>query len=153
MIDNQKNGSTLEVIDSINNVIDELFKMIIQKYNKTIPKQMILETNDKDKNIMEFIVDDKFINDKERININNYKNYIDKNYKELINTYSSYKQIFETHKPYICEDIANGVRDENGKWNFYLSEEDIKSINDKDINEAISKQKVENIEESEEPEM
>lgn len=153
MIDNQKKGSTLEVIDSINNLLDELFKIIIQKYNKTIPKQMILETNDKDKKIKEFIVDDKFIDNKEKINVENYRDFMDKNYKDLINTYSSYKQVFETYKPYICEDIANGIRDENGKWNFYLSEEDIKNLNDKDINEAISKQKVENIEESEEDEI
>lgn len=140
MINNQKEASVIETVDSLNTILDELFKLIIQKYNKNFPKQMILETDNKEKPIMEFLIDDKYIDKKSEITQDNYKDYIDKQYQELVYKYDSYKEMFEKCKPYICKDIENGITNEKGEWSFYIPEDLIKQLNDKDINKAIENQ-------------
>ena len=108
--------------------MDEKFcKNICQKYVSTMLKEMLLE---KDNKILHIFIQDDYIELKQdgKINCQNYKNYLDEDFKEY--EYDSYQELYNSFiKDEIIYDIKDlGLFDENDKWNFYITFEELKKI-------------------------
>lgn len=111
----------IEILDK-----DELiYKSICEKYINTMSKEMLLEKNNK---ILHIFIEDKYIQLKEdgKIDINNYENYLDGSYESY--DYDSYQELFNSLiKDEIAYDLNDlALFDENGKWNFYITFEELK---------------------------
>lgn len=112
---------------------DELFyKTICKKYVGTMNKEMLLEINNE---ILYVFIEDKYINLKDagKININNYKKYLEEDYSEF--HYKSYSDLFfQVIKDNIRYDLNDlGVFDLDDKWDFYLTFEELRKIGFGDI--------------------
>ena len=107
---------------------NELFyKTICEKYIKTMSKEMLLEINNK---IIHIYIEDKYIDLKYegKINTNNYQNYLDLNFE--VYDYKSYQDLFfSVIKDEIAYDVNDlGLFDEDNKWNFYITFDELKKI-------------------------
>lgn len=106
---------------------DKLYKNICQKYVDTMSKEMLLE---KDNKILHIFIEDEYIELKEngKITIDNYQDYLDGDFE--IYEYDCYKEFFDgTVKDEIVHDLNDlGLFDENGKWDFYITFEELKAI-------------------------
>lgn len=107
---------------------EKFYKNIAQKYIKTMSKEMLLEI-DNNKILHIFIEDDYIeLKDKGKINIQNYKEYLDGNFG--VYEYKSYKDLyFSVIKDEIIYDIKDlGLFDMDGNWDFYITFEELKRI-------------------------
>ena len=117
-------------IKEIINILDEeeqFYKIICQKYIKTMEKEMLLE---KDDQILHIFIKDEYIYLKhdDKINNINYQNYLDNNFETY--KYNSYQELYNfVIEDEIKHDIDDlGLFDENNKWNFYINFEELKKI-------------------------
>ena len=117
-------------IKEIINILDEeeqFYKIICQKYIKTMEKEMLLK---KDDQILHIFIKDEYIDLKHdgKINNENYQNYLDDNFE--IYKYNSYQELYnfviEDEIEHDIEDL--GLFDENSKWNFYINFEELKKM-------------------------
>lgn len=117
-------------------MMNELYKRVCENYCNTMSKELILED---DKHLIHHIfVEDEFISLAEdgKININNYKKYLDLNLGgnfgngEFI--YKSYEELYESYvRDEIYADIRDlGLYDDYGYWDFEISKEDLQSLNE-----------------------
>lgn len=106
---------------------ENFYKSICRKYIGTMSKEMLLEKNNK---IFHIFIEDEYIELKEngKITIDNYTKYLDNNFQ--LYEYDSYKDFFyETIKDEIAYDLNDlELFDVNGKWNFYISFDELKEI-------------------------
>ena len=117
-------------IKEIIKILDEdekFYKNICQKYAKTMLKEMLLE---KDNKILHIYVDDDYIKLKEKgkINNQNYKDYLDKNFE--VYEYNFYQDFLNSTVKYEIYNDLNDLElfDENGNWNFYITFEELKKV-------------------------
>jgi len=112
------------------------YKTICEKYVATMSKEMLLEINNE---VLYIFIEDKYIELKDagKINIDNYKNYLEQDYSEF--HYKNYSDLFfQVIKDNIRYDLNDlGVLDLDDKWNFYLTYEELKQIGLGDIAKAI----------------
>lgn len=108
------------------------YKTICEKYVGTMNKEMLLEINNE---ILYIFIEDKYIDLKDagKINIDNYKNYLEEEYSEF--HYKSYSDLFfQVIKDNIRYDLNDlGVFDLDDKWGFYLTFDEIRKIGFGDI--------------------
>lgn len=106
---------------------ENFYKSVCRKYIGTMSKEMLLEKNNK---IFHIFIEDEYIELKEngKITIDNYTKYLDNNFQ--LYEYDSYKDFFnETIKDEIAYDLNDlELFDVNGKWNFYISFDELKEI-------------------------
>ena len=106
---------------------ENLYKSVCQKYINTMEKEMLLE---KDGDILRIFIKDEYIDLKHdgRINEENYKNYLENEFPVV--GYNSYEELFSNDLKYhIKNDIEElGLYDEDNKWNFYLTPEEVGKI-------------------------
>ena len=106
---------------------ENFYKSVCRKYIGTMSKEMLLEKNNK---IFHIFIEDEYIELKEngKITIDNYTKYLDNNFQ--LHEYDSYKDFFyETIKDEIAYDLNDlELFDVNGKWNFYISFDELKEI-------------------------
>lgn len=106
---------------------EKFYQSICNKYVDTISKAMLLEIDNK---ILHFLIEDEYIElkDEGKINSQNYKDYLDGNYE--VYKYNSYKDLYDSNiKNEIIYDIKDlGLFDDNNKWNFYISFEELKKM-------------------------
>lgn len=106
---------------------ENFYKSICRKYIGTMSKEMLLEKNNK---IFHIFIEDEYIELKEngKITIDNYTKYLYNNFQ--LYEYDSYKDFFnETIKDEIAYDLNDlELFDVNGKWNFYISFDELKEI-------------------------
>lgn len=114
---------TLKILDKE----EQFCKTVCQKYINTMSKEILLEKNNK---ILHIFIEDEYIKLKEdgKINIDNYQDYLDKNFE--IHEYDFYKELFDgTIKDEIAYDLNDlELFDKNGKWNFYISFDELREI-------------------------
>ena len=123
--------------DKNNELNEEFYKNICNKYINTMSKEMLLEI---DNRIVHIFIEDEYINlkDNDVINTHNFRNYLDGNFE--IYAYNSYQELCERLiKDEIFYDIKDlGLFDENNKWNFYITQEELEKLryemNEKDQN-------------------
>lgn len=106
---------------------EKFYKRICKKYVETMSKEMLLEKNNK---VLHIFIEDEYIELKEKgkINIQNYKDYLDNNFE--VYEYESYKELYDyTIKDEIIYDIQDlGLIDYDGKWDFYITFEELKKM-------------------------
>lgn len=128
--DEWENNENLEKNNELN---EEFYKSICNKYINTTAKELLLEIDNK---IVHVFVEDKYTDLKYegKIKTQNFKKYLDKDFS--IYTYNSYKDLCEILIKYeIFYDIKDlGLFDENGKWNFYITSKELEKLGYK-INE------------------
>lgn len=104
---------------------ENFYKNICQKYIKTMSKEMVLEI-DNDK-ILHIFIKDEYIEwkDKGKINIQNYKEYLDENFEMY--EYESYKDLYSSViRDEVIYDIQDlGLFNVDGNWNFYITFEEL----------------------------
>jgi len=108
------------------------YKTICEKYVATMSKEMLLEINNE---VLYIFIEDKYIELKDagKINIDNYKNYLEQDYSEF--HYKNYSDLFfQVIKDNIRYDLNDlGVFDLDDKWDFYLTFEELRKIGFGDI--------------------
>lgn len=113
--------------DKNNELNEEFYKNICNKYINTMSKEMLLEI---DNRIVHIFIEDEYINlkDNDVINAHNFRNYLDGNFE--IYAYNSYQELCERLiKDEIFYDIKDlGLFDENNKWNFYITQEELEKL-------------------------
>ena len=126
IINNKKDYDIKEMIE----ILDEdekFYKSVCEKYVNTMSKEMLLEIDDK---ILHIYIEDEFIRLKEdgKINNQNYKEYLDGNFE--VEEYRFYQELYEnTIRDNVAYDLNDlELFDENGKWNFYITFEELKRI-------------------------
>lgn len=106
---------------------EEFYKSICKKYVETMSKEMLFEV---DNDIVHIFIEDEFINLKEegKINNQNYQDYLDGNFQ--IYKYDSYQELYNSVvKDEVIYDINDlGLFDDNGKWNFYITFEELQRM-------------------------
>ncbi len=106
---------------------EKFYQSICNKYVDTISKAMLLEIDNK---ILHVLIEDEYIElkDEGKINSQNYKDYIDGNYE--VCEYNSYKELYDSNiKDEIIYDVNDlGLFDDDDKWNFYISFEELKKM-------------------------
>ena len=117
-------------IQDIIKILDEdeqFYKSVCQKYTDTMSKEMLLEAGNK---ILHIFIKDEYIEFKEKgmINSQNYKDYLDEDFE--VEEYEFYQDFYNgTVKDEIVYDLNDlELFDENGKWNFYLTFEELKKV-------------------------
>lgn len=113
--------------DKNNELNEEFYKNICNKYINTMSKEMLLEI---DNRIVHIFIEDEYINLKDNgvINTHNFRNYLDDNFE--IYAYNSYQELCERLiKDEIFYDIKDlGLYDENNQWNFYINQEELEKL-------------------------
>lgn len=117
-------------IQNIIKILDEdekFYKNVCKKYVNTMSKEMLLESNNK---ILHIYIEDEYIKlkDEGKININNYREYLDGNFE--IEEYYYYQELYNS---VIKENIAYDLNDlelfdNEGNWNFYITFEELKKV-------------------------
>lgn len=106
---------------------EEFYKSICKKYVETMSKEMLLEIDNK---IVHIFIEDEHIELKEKgkINNKNYKEYLDGNFN--VYEYDSYQELYNSAiKDEVIYDIDDlGLFDDDGKWNFYITFEELKKM-------------------------
>lgn len=106
---------------------ENFYKDVCKKYIGTMSKEILLEKNNK---VLHIFIEDEYIELKEngKINIDTYQEYLDENFE--VYEYDSYKELFDgTIKDEIAYDLNDlKLFDEKGKWNFYISFDELKEI-------------------------
>ncbi len=106
---------------------EKFYQSICKKYVDTMSKVMLLEIDNK---ILHFLIEDEYIElkDEGKINSQNYKDYIDGNYE--VCEYNSYKELYNSNikDEIICDIKDLGLFDDDDKWNFYISFEELKKM-------------------------
>lgn len=106
---------------------EKFYKNICEKYIQTMSKEMLISKNNK---ILHIFIEDKYIDLKEdgKINKLNYEKYLDVNFE--IYEYDSYEELYWSVVKEEIEHDLNDLElfDENGKWVFYISFEELKRI-------------------------
>lgn len=128
-------------------VRDEAFQKVVNEYLKTTSSEVII--TDKDRIIKINTEGDlkfKEAVEEGKVNIYNIRDYTKD--EIFFYEYSSYKEVFEASiKESIISDMDSlGIVDEEGKWNFYISPEDIKNVG---LSEVAKEQLQEMIDEGE----
>lgn len=106
---------------------EEFYKSICKKYVETMSKEMLFEV---DNDIVHIFIEDEFIDLKEegKINNQNYQDYLDGNFQ--VYKYDSYQELYNSViKDEVIYDINDlGLFDDNGKWNFYITFEELQRM-------------------------
>lgn len=109
------------------NINENFYKSICEKYIKTMSKEMLFE---KDNKILHIFIEDGYIElkEQEKITVDNYTDYLDGNFQ--IFKYDSYKDLYKSSiEDEILNDINDlGLFDDKGKWNFYITFEELKTL-------------------------
>lgn len=124
---NKNNQFNIADIIKILDEDEKFYETICKKYIHTMSKEMLLE---KDNKILHIFIEDEYIELKEKglINNQNYKKYLDLNFN--VYEYDSYQDLYNSViKDEIAYDLNDlGLFDDNGKWNFYITFEELKKI-------------------------
>ena len=117
-------------IQDIIKILDEdekFYKSVCEKYVNTMSKEMLIEVDNK---ILHIYIEDEYIKLKNegKININNYKDYLDGNFE--IEEYYYYQELYSSViKDNIAYDLNDlELFDNEGNWNFYISFEELKKV-------------------------
>lgn len=133
-LDNMAGEKVLDLktnyVKDVGFVKDDVFERVVTAYIETAPLEAIIKDNS---NIIKINLtndDPKFKEavEKGKVNINNITDYTDE--ETYIYKYSSFKEVFDSSvEESIISDIDSlGVVDDEGKWNFYIPPEDMKSV-------------------------
>lgn len=121
-----KNFDSKEILKILDKE-DLFYKNICNKYFNTMAKELMIETENE---ILHIFVEDEYSDLKYdgKININNYKNYLDANFN--VYNYKTYKELYEdVVKNEVDSDMYSlGLFNDDNKWDFYLSFEEIKKL-------------------------
>lgn len=106
---------------------EEFYKSICKKYVETMSKEMLFEV---DNDIVHIFIEDEFIDLKEegKINNRNYQDYLDGNFQ--VYKYDSYQELYNSViKDEVIYDINDlSLFDDNGKWDFYITFEELQRM-------------------------
>lgn len=106
---------------------DLFYRNVCEKFFDTVSKELMLKT---ETDILHIFIKDEYSSLKNggKINIDNYPKYLDADY--TVYHYDSYKELYEKAvKEEVEADMYSlGLFNENNKWDFYLSFEDIKKL-------------------------
>lgn len=123
----EKNEFKIQDIIKILDEDEKFYKNVCKKYIDTMSKEMLLEIDNK---ILHIYIEDRYINLKEKgqINETNYKQYLDGNFE--VYEYDFYQDLYNS---VIKDEIAYDLNDlelfdEKGKWNFYITFEELKKV-------------------------
>lgn len=112
-------------------ILDEeetFYKNICEKYVRGMPKEMLLENDNK---ILYIYIKNEYIKlkYKDKINIKNYKDYLDETFN--VRKYNSYQNLYNSMiKHIIIHELFNDLAFfyKKGKWCFYLTFDEVKRL-------------------------
>lgn len=129
LTDQKEDGKICKIQDIINILDDDekFYKSVCEKYLDTMSKEMLIKVENK---ILHIYIADEYIKLKSegKININNYKECLDRNFEveEYYYYQDLYNSVIKDEIAYNLNDLA--LFDDNGKWNFYISFEELKKM-------------------------